>query len=522
MNKEKLYKFLPIVALFVLSAFFVFYYPVTIGIDNYYHIRHAWVYQTQGIFNSSFPWLENSVIGKLGSDIWYGFHLLLIPFTFFKDLFFGIKLASLVVTFSALTIIYFIFKKLNIRWPFLWTIFFFFSIPDVFFRMLMLRPHILTLVLSLITFYLLIEKKSGKLVFLTSAMASFIHIALLWLPLVVALVIFICQKIFEKRWEIKNNIYLFLGLIAGAILRPNVLSTLKIAYIQVIQLSLEKFNNSPLRFGSELRPGNDITIVLFEILPISLIVIASIMSLIIYLKKEKINLENKERTLLASLFVLYILFGVLFYAFARRTADIWVMFSVLFTATSFSLILKNKELYQKYKKIILIIFIIILSFFSVQTLKVVSGYIKDLPPQDMLKESAIWLKENTAEKDIVFNTRWDSFSFLFFWNQHNHYINGMDPIFEYSNNKSLYLEHYFLEIDKILLINGEAYTCGSNPCKEGAVSTVYDSLKNNFKVKYIVVEPIRNPKVYKFLNSNQHFNKVFDAKGGLEVVFKVL
>ena len=84
MIKEKLNKILPIVALFVLAAFFAFYYPPTVGIDNYYHIRHAWIYQTQGIFNSDFPWLENSVIGQLGGDIWYGFHLLLIPFTFLK------------------------------------------------------------------------------------------------------------------------------------------------------------------------------------------------------------------------------------------------------------------------------------------------------------------------------------------------------------------------------------------------------------------------------------------------------
>ena len=98
-------------------------------------------------------------------------------------------------------------------------------------------------------------------------------------------------------------------------------------------------------------------------------------------------------------------------------------------------------------------FIIVIAIFGVQTLRIVSGYIKGLPPQDMFKEPATWLKENTNFGDIIFNTRWDNFSFLFFWNQHNHYINGMDPIFEYTFNKNLYIEHYFLEIDKILLIN---------------------------------------------------------------------
>ena len=522
MIKEKLNKILPIVALFVLAAFFAFYYPPTVGIDNYYHIRHAWIYQTQGIFNSDFPWLENSVIGKLGGDIWYGFHILLIPFTFFKDLLLGIKFATVIVTFLGLFAVYIVFKKFNIRWPFLWTIFFFFSVPDVHFRLMMLRPHVLTLALLLIIFYLLIQKKPGKYIFIASALSSFIHISLLWLPMFIAFVVFISQRIFEKRWEIKNNIYLFAGLIFGAILRPNAFSSLKIAYIQVVQLSLEKLNNAPLRFGTELRPGNSLSIFVWEILPISLIVIASIVGLTIFLKKKKINLENQEKTLISSLVTFYIMFGVLFYAFARRTADIWVLFSVLLAAVAFSIVFKNKEVYLKFKKISLTIFFIAIIVFGVQTLRIVSGYLSGLPPQDMFKEPAEWLKENSQKGDIVFNTRWDNFSFMFFWNQHNHFINGMDPIFEYSNNQSLYLQHYFIEIDKILMVNGEAYTCGANPCNESSVSTVYDSLKNNFKAKYIFVEPARNPKLYKFLDSNKHFDKVFDTKNGLEILFKIL
>ncbi|MDP3800165.1 MAG: hypothetical protein Q8Q90_01955 [bacterium] len=522
MIKERLYKILPIVALFALATFFAFYYPPTVGIDNYYHIRHAWIYQTQGMFNSDFPWLENSIIGKLGGDIWYGFHILLIPFTFFTDLLLGIKFATVAVTSFTLLAIYFVFKKFNVRWPLLWTIFFFFSVPDVHFRLMMLRPHVLTLALLLIIFYLLIEKRSGKHIFIASTLASFIHISLLWLPLLIAFIIFICQRIFEKRWEIKNNIYLLLGLIIGAILRPNALSSLKIAYVQVVQLSLEKLNNAPLRFGTELRPGNSLSIFLFEILPISLIVIAGIISLIIFLKNKKVNLQNQEKTLIWSLVTLYIIFGILFYSFARRTADIWVLFSVLLAAVTFSIVFKNNELYLKFKKIFLTIFFIAIIAFGAQTLKIVSGYISGLPPQDMFKEPATWLKENSQKEDIVFNTRWDNFSFMFFWNQHNHFINGMDPIFEYTNNKSLYLQHYFLEIDKILMVNGEAYTCGANPCQENSVSTVYDSLKKNFNAKYIFVEPARNPKLYKFLDSDKRFDKVFDAKNGLEVVFKVL
>src|SRR3989344_9023155 len=88
--------------LILLSVFFNFYFPTLGGIDGYYHIRHAWIYATQGIFNSDFPWLQYSAMGQLGADIWYGFHLLLIPFSFFGDLLLGLRLAATIITFAAL------------------------------------------------------------------------------------------------------------------------------------------------------------------------------------------------------------------------------------------------------------------------------------------------------------------------------------------------------------------------------------------------------------------------------------
>lgn len=519
-TKETLRKILPIVAIFAMVVFFAFYYPTTAGVDNYYHIRHAWVYQTQGISKVDFPWLKDSVVGQWGGDIWYGFHLLLIPFTLFNDLFLGMKLATIAMTFVALLSFYFIFKKLSLRWPFFWTLLFSFSIPDVNFRLLMLRPHVITLILSLLIFYLFTQKKSGWIIFLASAAISFIHLALLWLPLFVALIITVNKIIFEKTWEVKRNIYLLLGLFLGWILRPNAFSALKIAYIQVVQLAIEKINKVPLKFGSELKPGNNSSVVLHEILPILFILTVAIFTIIFYLKMGKQALTDEKKTTLSSSLALSLIFGIMFYTLARRSADIWVMFSFIFVGLVFSLVLENKEIYSKFKRKILMVSIIVLTAMAANTLRFSLGYAKDMPPVDVFKNPALWLKENSQAGDIVFNIHWDNFPFLFFWNQHNYYINGMDPIFEYSFSKSLYLKHYFIDIDKILMVQGEAYTCGSNPCNQNAVTTVYSVLKNDFKAKYVFLELPRNPRVYKYLDSDSRYKEVFN--NGREIIFQVL
>ncbi|MEK9174581.1 MAG: hypothetical protein AAB725_01265 [Patescibacteria group bacterium] len=521
MNKEILHKILPIAAIFALAVFFNFYFPTLAGIDGYYHIRHAEVYATQGIFNSDFPWLEHSVIGKWNGDIWYGFHLLLIPFTLLNNDFFGMRLAAALITFTALTGFYFIFKKFEIRWPFFWTTLLFFSAPDVNFRLLMVRPHILTFILVLALFYAFTKNKSNWLIFIFSAGISFIHLALAWLPLFVIGVVAIIKKITDGVWEIKNSTAALIGLGLGVLAHPNFISTLKIAYIQVVQLAIEKFNNIPLRFGTELKPGNHFSVVLNEILPIGLPVLITVGILIFFIKNKSIKIEKQKQIILYSSLVISIIFGLITYAVARRAADIWVGFSLIFIGLAISIIWQHiPNISSRFKKTSVIIGLTVLLGFGVNTLKFTLGYFEKMAPDTAFEKPALWLKENTEAGSIVFNIHWDNFPMLFFWNQHNHYINGMDPIFEYAFSKNLYLKHYFFDIDKILMIDGGAYTCGTNPCAQEGITTVYSALKDDFRANYVFLELPRNPKVYKYLDSDVRFKEVYN--NGREIIFQVL
>src|SRR3989344_2449340 len=109
-----------LITLAVLSGVFQIYSPKVFDSDVFYHITHAKIYRAEGVTFNDFPWVQFSVIKDLKADIWYGFHLLLIPLTFFNDLVFGIKFGSFLLTTAVLFLFYILLKKLGLCWPFFW------------------------------------------------------------------------------------------------------------------------------------------------------------------------------------------------------------------------------------------------------------------------------------------------------------------------------------------------------------------------------------------------------------------
>ena len=77
-----------------ISAFLHFWSDKFPDPDVFYHFRHADLYWQNGLTVSDFPWTFYSVINKFSSDIWYGFHLFLIPFTWFENEIFGFKISE--------------------------------------------------------------------------------------------------------------------------------------------------------------------------------------------------------------------------------------------------------------------------------------------------------------------------------------------------------------------------------------------------------------------------------------------
>src|SRR5262249_18679948 len=88
--------------------------PLIADSDSFYHIRHAWEYRIRGIGDSSFPWAQYSAVRTCGADIWYGFHLLMIPVTLLHPLLNGIYGGAFAVTVASLWLLFLAFRRLHV------------------------------------------------------------------------------------------------------------------------------------------------------------------------------------------------------------------------------------------------------------------------------------------------------------------------------------------------------------------------------------------------------------------------
>jgi hypothetical protein len=77
---------------------------------------------------------------------------------------------------------------------------------------------------------------------------------------------------------------------------------------------------------------------------------------------------------------------------------------------------------------------------------------------DSYRDAALWLVANSPPRSLVFNTDWDDFPQLFFWNSHNIYITGLDPT---------YMSLYDLELYRLWrAVGGGSHPEPSQPIRE--------------------------------------------------------
>ncbi len=504
----RLKELLTIFVLFAaIAAVFSFGTEKILDPDSFYHIRHAWIYRTEGLFNSDFPWTQFSIIKNFASDLWYGFHLFLMPFTFFDDLTVGIRLSAVIFTAVSLFLIYLALKKLKICWPLFWVLLVYFSAPDFLFRINMSRPQTLTIGLIALLFAFFLKSRLFWPIFSLSAVMSFLHLSLFWVATATAGAAAIGILIFQKRFEWKKLLAVFLGLAAGWLLRPNPIGALKILKVQLFDLFVVKQNGLPLLFGEELFPLDPLTIKL-RLIPILLVIIAALAAFIWLVAKGRLQTLSVEwKTVFWSSAGLSFLFFVIAWIAGRRAMDFWLLFSVFFIGQLATFIKIRRGALIALAAVFL--FMVARHSYMFHLFTQASNVVQP----DKFQETMLWLKENSRPGEIIFHTGWDDFPMLFFWNQKNYYINGMDPIFQYAYSPALYWENHFLAI------GGQPFTCYAIPCTLKVVRPLYEAIANDFGASYVIVNLERNPSLNANLLKDNRFEKVFSTKS--EVLYKI-
>ncbi len=506
--------------------------PYIADTDSFYHIRHSAIYRESGIGQSAFPWAQYSVVNRYSADIWYGFHILLLPLTLLADLVKAIELGAFLTTVASLLAVYLAFRLLKLKWPLLWLAIFTVATADLLYRLAMLRPHPFSLALTLLLFALLHRhdiKRGLIFVFIVAAAFSWIHLALSWVPILTLLAVILFQLLqkaglprltgFSKAgFDWQKITALFAGLAAGWLLRPNPLGAAKIAYVQVVQLLLEKQSELPLRFGRELLPfvwENFID----QLIPITILLLTALGYLAWLIKNKKLGAMPADTKAAAwSSLALCLIFLSLTFGVARRSNEFFIGFGVIFIGLLFTHYRSGHETLQRpaswQSALVMIIAAIALIYMPLKTWYRFESYAAGAFRPHRFQEVSGWLKNNSAPGEIIFNIHWDRFGQLFFWNPQNYYINGMDPIFQYAFDPALYWKTHFYAIDA-----GTAFTCEQVRCTAEETVSTYGVLKNDFRASYLVVEKRRSPNFYEYLSGAKEYQKVFEVEE--EALFRI-
>jgi hypothetical protein len=506
--------------------------------DSFYHAKIAdLMIKNKGPI-LSFPWLPFTVFQDFYYDHHFLFHIYLIPFILLiKNPLISIKVATVILAGIFFTLFYWLLKKYSIKWPFFYLILVLSSYSIVW-RLSLDKAPAASLILLLLGVYFLLKRKKFYL-FLISFLYVWLYNA--WPLLFVAVLAycfidFLKTFIFQeehiklngfwdkvnqalKQFFKKENVALILscllGIIFGIIINPYFPSNLHFFLVHIFQIGVIT-KNLKYGMGSEWYPIDP-----WKFLSQNFLVcLLWLMSLFFAFYRKKEVLKNKE----SFFFLLFSLFFFVFTLKARRMGEYFIPFAVLTFAFVFDAYFKEapwKMYWYNIKQIFtsqnfLIINIIVASAFIyaagsflIFTDNLYTGIIeyfdKSAPRFENFQKVSNFIKENIPPKTIIFHSGWDFFPQLFYHNDQNYYIVGLDITFMREKNSELFdLWHK--------ITNGEEK------------DNLGEKIKNNFSASYVLAHKPNNTHRYgeRFVDNllhNDQFEKIYEDNEAY--VFKI-
>ncbi len=410
---------LPLLALFVIGMAAIQFSTADMpDNDGFYHIKLAQVMRTDGL-KPDFVWLPLSI---LNADEFYDhhflFHVALMPFTF-GDLRIGAKWAAVIFSSLAFLAIWFLFQRQKIPYAWLWALGLL-GISDAFlYRMSVTRAQSLSLAALALACLWLIEGKHKHL-----AILSFVYV---WLydafPLIVALggLHFLAVALIERRFDFRPLLYISAGVFLGLIINPYFPQNLIFSYHHMLP---KLTNATSVQVGNEWFPY-DTKQILTNSFPSLIAFVSGILAL--GLSDKKMDTRTAF-SLFAAL-----LFGLMFLQ-ARRFVEYFPPFALIFAAFACAPLLAPKadsvSANASPRRLLVPGLLGLLIVVSIsRTLPRTQEMIGNSKSYDLYQNASAWLEANSAAGERVFQSDWDDFPRLFFYNSHNTYLIGLDPTY---------------------------------------------------------------------------------------------
>jgi hypothetical protein len=147
--------------------------------------------------------------------------------------------------------------------------------------------------------------------------------------------------------------------------------------------------------------------------------------------------QRRMSTSTATLFVLATLFGLMLFK-SRRFVEYYPAFALLFCASAWTSLMREWQPAKAWARLVLPAAALLLGLALWLNLQATQESMQNAKPYQRYAEASAWLRANTPADSRVFQTDWDDFPRLFFYNSHNTYTVGLDPTYMQLYNADLY------------------------------------------------------------------------------------
>ncbi|MCB8950303.1 MAG: hypothetical protein H6653_20030 [Ardenticatenaceae bacterium] len=399
--------------------------PSLAGNDGYYHMKMGYLIRTQGL-KPDFPYLPYTILNE---GAFYDHHLL---YHVFLALFAttdpaldgglaltqGAKLASIVMPSLAFLAIWWLLRGQKVPYAAVWPVGLFAVSEAFLYRMSMPRAQSMSLLLLVLGLHWLLQGKYKLLLPL-----GFVFVwAYNAFPLLIAVAgtYAIATFMLERRIAWQAVIYPVIGIALGLIINPYFPQNIDF----IVGHLLPKVGESSTPVGNEWSPYRTWTLV-----ENSGVALMAVLGGILALGWREKRMDKSTLVALG----LTVLFGYMLFE-SRRFIEYFPPFAFIFFAFSAAPILREWLAVWGEKRPYLlqlapVALLLLLAYPLYVGLTDARELLADSSPADRYADATIWLHDNAPEGTMVFQTDWDDFTRLFFYNTNAVYTAGLDPTF---------------------------------------------------------------------------------------------
>ena len=499
---KKLKPYLPVILLNILLAVtllaIVFSNHTLADPDGFYHIKISELIVKQGLkVINHLPWFYFTTWNQFPADLNLGYHLMLYPLLLVLNGETAIKILTVLLILLLFNLFAWLLKKEKILWPYLWSTILLFCSPFFFFRLFLFRPFLISIIFSLLALFLIHHKKYWWL-FLTTFIYSLCYPG--WIQIFIILITYSSVEWWlTKKFDLKYYLYALSALIISLVIRPDFPNILVLTFQQVFGLLYSNLSGSGVSVGTEQSPA-DWKFIINNFLVFVSYFYAVIFKELLYFKK----VELRDKIIINVLFLLATFYAI-WTIISLRFIEYFVLFSVLFFVFTFNLYLKNSRLgqfnfNQRWIKSLVALGLIALIYYPLihqfRAFKIAT-------PLTQYEQSSSWLKNNTTPGTVIFNTAWDAFPPLFYHNDQNYYLVGLDPTFMYLNDPKLYWLWYNISYHSIACDQRQFDKCPENLKLPQVIN---QTIRTRFNSSYILISEYKIFQPFKkFLQDNPLF-----------------